>query len=181
MEGQEVSEKRYRLLKDMPRAKAGEIIVVPESDGPDGVLVCYPRHRPGGIELPDVVRVPFTSKEWFEEVKEPELPYPEPRKHPPVYRYPASDERCRRYWANRDHASFAERAHAALDVVLRHAINRAALPKTWMGESAYCAFCVSDAPTAGHEHEKLTSWCWPTREAAEDYAALLKLIAEAKP
>lgn len=60
--------KRYKLLKDLPFAKAGEIF---DDQYEDGILTFYHQNRTIDIYKTDIENF----EEWFEEVKEPKIFY----------------------------------------------------------------------------------------------------------
>lgn len=158
--------KKYRLLRDMPGAKAGT-----EFYGGHEAL-----KRVGGHTYPAVDVQLAGDPEWFEEI--PEMPYPEPRKigYTGRSRRAGAEVVHVTVWGTDEHAIAAQRIYELLAIVLRHAFNRAALRAAgtqrefWhahsAGISACHKVCASDGPH------------WHSRQAAEDYRDLVQEIAE---
>lgn len=67
--------KRYKLLKDLPFAKAGDILSLERSQEYGYFKLCKDRSNPRSIELYEGIVEGFIDNfdEWFEEVKEPKI------------------------------------------------------------------------------------------------------------
>ena len=66
--------KRYKLLKDLPFAKAGDILSLERSQEYGYFKLCKDRSNPRSIELYEGIVEGFIDNfdEWFEEIEEPE-------------------------------------------------------------------------------------------------------------
>lgn len=66
--------KRYKLLKDLPFAKAGDILSLERSQECGYFKLCKDRSNPRSIELYEGIVEGFIDNfdEWFEEIEEPE-------------------------------------------------------------------------------------------------------------
>lgn len=67
--------KRYKLLKDLPFAKAGDILSLERSQEYGYFKLCKDRSNPRSIELYEGIVEGFIDNfdEWFEEIKEPKI------------------------------------------------------------------------------------------------------------
>lgn len=67
--------KNYRLLKDLPFAKAGDILSLERSQEYGYFKLCKDRSNPRSIELYEGIVEGFIDNfdEWFEEIKEPKI------------------------------------------------------------------------------------------------------------
>ena len=67
--------KKYKLLKDLPFAKAGDILSLERSQEYGYFKLCKDRSNPRSIELYEGIVEGFIDNfdEWFEEVKEPKI------------------------------------------------------------------------------------------------------------
>ena len=67
--------KRYKLLKDLPFAKAGDILSLERSQEHGYFKLCKDRSNPRSIELYEGIVEGFIDNfdEWFEEIKEPKI------------------------------------------------------------------------------------------------------------
>ena len=67
--------KRYKLLKDLPFAKAGDILSLERSQEYGYFKLCKDRSNPRSIELYEGIVEGFIDNfdEWFEEIEEPKI------------------------------------------------------------------------------------------------------------
>lgn len=67
--------KRYKLLKDLPFAKVGDILSLERSQKYGYFKLCKDRSNPRSIELYEGIVEGFIDNfdEWFEEIKEPKI------------------------------------------------------------------------------------------------------------
>lgn len=67
--------KKYKLLKDLPFAKAGDILSLERSQEYGYFKLCKDRSNPRSIELYEGIVEGFIDNfdEWFEEIKEPKI------------------------------------------------------------------------------------------------------------
>lgn len=67
--------KRYKLLKDLPFAKAGDILSLERSQEHGYFKLCKDRSNPRSIELYEGIVEGFIDNfdEWFEEIEEPKI------------------------------------------------------------------------------------------------------------
>lgn len=67
--------KRYKLLKDLPFAKAGDILSLKRSQEYGYFKLCKDRSNPRSIELYEGIVEGFIDNfdEWFEEIEEPKI------------------------------------------------------------------------------------------------------------
>lgn len=67
--------KRYKLLKDLPFAKAGDILSLERSQEYGYFKLCKDRSNPRSIELYEGIIEGFIDNfdEWFEEIEEPKI------------------------------------------------------------------------------------------------------------
>lgn len=67
--------KRYKLLKDLPFAKAGDILSLERSQKYGYFKLCKDRSNPRSIELYEGIVEGFIDNfdEWFEEIEEPKI------------------------------------------------------------------------------------------------------------
>lgn len=67
--------KRYKLLKDLPFAKVGDILSLERSQECGYFKLCKDRSNPRSIELYEGIVEGFIDNfdEWFEEIKEPKI------------------------------------------------------------------------------------------------------------
>lgn len=67
--------KRYKLLKDLPFAKVGDILSLERSQEYGYFKLCKDRSNPRSIELYEGIVEGFIDNfdEWFEEIKEPKI------------------------------------------------------------------------------------------------------------
>lgn len=67
--------KRYKLLKDLPFAKAGDILSLERSQEYGYFKLCKDRSNPRSIELYEGIVEGFIENfdQWFEEIKEPKI------------------------------------------------------------------------------------------------------------
>ena len=67
--------KQYKLLKDLPFAKAGDILSLERSQEYGYFKLCKDRSNPRSIELYEGIVEGFIDNfdEWFEEIKEPKI------------------------------------------------------------------------------------------------------------
>lgn len=67
--------KRYKLLKDLPFAKAGDILSLERSQECGYFKLCKDRSNPRSIELYEGIVEGFIDNfdEWFEEIEEPKI------------------------------------------------------------------------------------------------------------
>lgn len=67
--------KRYKLLKDLPFAKVGDILSLKRSQKYGYFKLCKDRSNPRSIELYEGIVEGFIDNfdEWFEEIKEPKI------------------------------------------------------------------------------------------------------------
>ena len=67
--------KRYKLLKDLPFAKAGDILSLERSQEYGYFKLCKDRSNPRSIELYEGIVEGFIDNfdQWFEEIKEPKI------------------------------------------------------------------------------------------------------------
>ena len=67
--------KKYKLLKDLPFAKAGDILSLERSQEHGYFKLCKDRSNPRSIELYEGIVEGFIDNfdEWFEEIKEPKI------------------------------------------------------------------------------------------------------------
>ena len=65
--------KRYRLIKDLPYAEAGDILSLERSQEYGYFKLCKDRSNPRSIELYEGIVEGFIDNfdEWFEEIEEP--------------------------------------------------------------------------------------------------------------